>query len=128
YRVLFDRYQRLADATAALGAAAPPADLAARVIAAADRWRTADGSDAPCEAAARVFRTLGLSDLAWDYLTTRFANGSDSTPVRDLAEQLRQAGDAELADRAYVAAWNADPQDAQLLWDRAPVQGGLGRR
>ena len=36
-----------------------------------------------------------------------------------LAEALQHKGDADLADRAFAAAFEVEPTNAQVLWDRA---------
>jgi len=45
----------------------------------------------------------------------------------DLARTLGRQGDAELADRAYTAAFEAEPTNAQILWDRAVALRQTGR-
>jgi tetratricopeptide (TPR) repeat protein len=63
---------------------------------------------------------LGDRDLVWDYLTTPVAlHPAEAEPWRDLAQTLSRKGDLELADRAYQAAFEAEPTNAQILWDRA---------
>ncbi len=44
---------------------------------------------------------------------------NESGPWSTLAETLRQGGEPALADLAYKAAFDAEPTNAQLLWDRA---------
>jgi cytochrome c-type biogenesis protein CcmH/NrfG len=39
----------------------------------------------------------------------------------DLARLLRENGDVTLADRAYALAFEAEPTNAQILWDRAQL-------
>lgn len=120
YGKVLDHYQRLADAMVALKQA-PPDDFRARVVRAADRWRLqdADGS-AACRTAAAILHRLGDRDLAWDYRTTPIAHQpAESGPWLELATTLARLGDAPLADRAYRAAFEAEPTNAQLLWDRA---------
>ena len=36
-----------------------------------------------------------------------------------MAQALRADGDYDLADKAYAAAFVAEPTNAQILWDRA---------
>jgi tetratricopeptide (TPR) repeat protein len=120
YEKLLDAYQQLAVAMVTLKVQ-PPADFRAKVIRTADRWRALD-SDATtaCESAARILQTLGDRDLVWDYLTTPVAlHPAEAEPWRDLARTLSRKGDLELADRAYQAAFEAEPTNAQILWDRA---------
>jgi tetratricopeptide (TPR) repeat protein len=44
-----------------------------------------------------------------------------------LARSLRGKGDFDLADRAYRAAFDAEPTNAQILWDRAQTLRQAGR-
>jgi Flp pilus assembly protein TadD len=44
---------------------------------------------------------------------------NEAAPWHNLAHSLSQRGDLELADLAYTAAFEAEPTNAQLLWDRA---------
>jgi ferric-dicitrate binding protein FerR (iron transport regulator)/tetratricopeptide (TPR) repeat protein len=120
YGTLLNHYQWLAGAVTILKIDAPT-DLAARTIRAADRWRALDReASQPCDAAARVLKTLGDRDGAWDYFTTPIGTKpNEAGPWRDLANSLSYQGDLDLADRAYRAAFEAEPTDAQLLWDRA---------
>jgi tetratricopeptide (TPR) repeat protein len=108
----------------------PPADFTARVVRTADRWRALDSDgEQSCRAAARILQTLGGRDLAWDYLTTPVGlRPNESGPWVSLAASLRQRGDVELADRSYAAAFEAEPTNAQILWDRAQNLRQAGRR
>src|SRR5262249_18289595 len=66
--------------------------------------------------------------LGWDYLTTPVAlRPHEADPWAGLAQSLAQQGDLELADRAYAAAFAAEPTNAQLLWDRAEGLRQAGR-
>jgi Flp pilus assembly protein TadD len=130
YGALLSRYQKLASAVATLDDS-PPASLIGRVVRAADRWRSLDTEPtAACHAAARIFADLGAAEQAWDYLTTPLAaQPNEAAPWISLAEMLRQQGHVELADRAYASAFEAEPTNAQILWDRAQVllQSGRGK-
>ncbi len=128
YGKLLEHYQALARAVPILGVA-PPRDLAARTVRAADCWRALDRqSEAPCQSAATTLRLLGAPDLAWEYLTTPLGQRpNDAGPWRSLAETLAREGQPALADRAYVAAFEAEPTDAQILWDRARNLRQAGR-
>ncbi len=120
YGRLLGHYQWLASAVTVMKID-PPADLLPRTIRAADRWRALDrdGNQA-CESAARVLKVLGAGDLAWDYLTTPIGlKPNEAGPWQSLAAGLGQQGDLALADRAWKAAFEAEPTDAQLLWNRA---------
>jgi tetratricopeptide (TPR) repeat protein len=119
YGQLLGRYQQVAAALATVGSK-PPADFLGRVVQAADRWRALDTDPtAACQAAARIFADLGAADLAWDYLTTPLAARPN--------ESLRQQSQFELADRAYASAFEAEPTNARILWDRAQVLQQTGR-
>jgi tetratricopeptide (TPR) repeat protein len=127
YRKLLEHYQQLAEAMVTLKVR-PPEDFLAKVVRAADRWRALDrdGSGA-CQAAGRILQTLGDRDLSWDYLTTPVGlRPNEADPWLDLARTLSRQGDLDLADRAYMAAFEAEPTNAQILWDRAQNlrQGG----
>ena len=125
---LLGRYQQLANAIATLERD-PPAELVAKVIRAADRWRSLDSDDTPaCQAAARALGVMGLSDLAWDYLTTPLAERSNEAgPWVSLAGELRRQGRFELAVRAYTTAFEVEPTNAQVLWDKAQLLQQSGR-
>lgn len=92
-----------------------------RVIRAADRWRAHDPEGhIPCNLAGSIFKSLGRNDLAWDYLTSlQSLKGDDRPSLSGMAWEHCQAGQHELAERAYAVACEADPDNGQLLWDRA---------
>jgi tetratricopeptide (TPR) repeat protein len=120
YGKLLEHYDRLADAMVTLRMKPPP-DFLAKVVRAADHWRALDrdGSSA-CHMAGKILRTLGDKDLSWDYLTTPVGlRPNEAGPWQELAQDLSRRGDLQLADRAYTAAFEAEPTNAQLLWDRA---------
>jgi tetratricopeptide (TPR) repeat protein len=120
YGALLACYQQLADAVATLHTQ-PPRDFVTKVVRAADRWRAIDPDNtAACQAAARVLQHLGAADLAWDYLTTPLAERSnEAQPWQNLAQALRQEGEIALAERAYATAFELEPTNAQMLWERA---------
>jgi tetratricopeptide (TPR) repeat protein len=120
YGKLLEHYERLADAMVTLRVKPPP-DFLTRVVRAADRWRALDrGATTACQSAGRILRTLGDKDLSWDYLTTPVGlRPNEAEPWHELAVALSRKGDLELADRAFTAAFEAEPTNAQLLWDRA---------
>ncbi len=99
----------------------PPADFTSKVVRTADRWRALDPeADGACEIAGRILRTLGERELVWDYLTTPVARRpNESGPWVALAGTLSRTGELDLADRAYAAAFEAEPTDAGILWERA---------
>jgi tetratricopeptide (TPR) repeat protein len=121
YGSLLSHYEQLAGAFATLRQP-PPAEFVPRVVRAADRWRSLDPDDtAACQAAARVFKAVGATDLAWDYLTTAPSPGDGPAPWLNLAQSLHAEGQLELAGRAYALAFEAEPTNPQPLWSRARV-------
>jgi len=121
YEKLLGHYQDLANALVRLKMR-PPADFVAKVVRTADRWRSLDSeANDACELAGRVLRTVGERELVWDYLTTPVGRRpNESGPWVALANTLGRTGELDLADRAYyAAAFEAEPTDAQILWDRA---------
>jgi len=121
YGALLAHYQWLADASRNLKVAVP-ADLLARAVKAADRWRALDPEAGNCcNLAAKILRTVGgpeAESLAWDFLTTPLAlRPNESAPWLGLAATASQEGDLPLADRCYEAAFAAEPTNAQILWD-----------
>jgi tetratricopeptide (TPR) repeat protein len=128
YRQLLSEYQRLADAIATLESE-PPEDFVARIVAAADRWRSLDSDDTQAaQQAANVLTSLGRDELAWDYLTTPLADKpNEAAPWLDMANNLRQRGEFDLALKAFALAYEAEPTNAQLLWDRAQLLMQTGR-
>jgi thioredoxin-like negative regulator of GroEL len=120
YSRLLSHYEWLAGAASTMNIE-PPRDLLARTIRAADRWRALDrDSSQPCEMAARILKVFGARDLAWDYLTTPIGSRpNEAGPWQSLGQTLSREGDLDLADRAFRAAFAAEPTDAQILWEQA---------
>jgi Tfp pilus assembly protein PilF len=120
YGQLLSYYEEMANALERLKLR-PPADFAARLVRAADRWRALDpDGNGACEVAGRVLRTLGERELVWDYLTTPVGRRpNESDPWVALAGTLARTGELGLADRAYAAAFEAEPTNAEVLWERA---------
>ena len=127
YGRLLQSYAKLATAMATLEPESKA--LIARVVRAADRWRSLDvDPTAACQAAASILNDLGAAELAWDYATTPLAAKPDqAAPLVTLAEELRQQAQLDLAARAYASAFDAEPDNAQILWDRAQVLLQSGR-
>jgi ferric-dicitrate binding protein FerR (iron transport regulator)/tetratricopeptide (TPR) repeat protein len=125
YAALLNHYEWLAEASRNLRIE-PPADLAARVVQAADRWRRLDpdGTGA-CQQAARILRMLGGPEaeaLAWDYVTTPLAlRPNEAEPWLALAHDAVREGRLALADQCYEAAFAAEPTNAEILWERAKL-------
>lgn len=128
YGGLLNRYQQLANAIHTLQAE-PPAEFIGRVIRVADRWRSLDADPTmACQSAARVLQQLGAQELAWDYLTSPLAKKpNEAAPWRAMAQTLRAQANYDLADRAYQKAFEAEPTNAQVLWDRAQSLLQAGR-
>src|SRR5262249_36573176 len=107
----------------------PPEGFRERAVRAADRWRALDReAGPPCQAAARILQRLGERDLGWDYLTTPVGlRPNEADPWVALAQGLGHQGALDLADRAYAAASEAEPTNAQILWDRAENLRQAGR-
>jgi tetratricopeptide (TPR) repeat protein len=120
YGKVLQHYQKLAEAMVTLKVQPPP-NFVAKVVRAVDRWRALDPESADaCHTAARILQRLGQKDLGWDYLTTPIAfRPAEAGPWLSLAQTLGRQGDLLLADRAYKAAYEAEPTNAQILWDRA---------
>jgi tetratricopeptide (TPR) repeat protein len=130
YGRLLDHYASLARAVTAIKIE-PPRDLLAKTVRAADCWRALDRdqSSRPCDMAAGILRSLGATDLAWEYQTTPLGQRpNESGPWLGLAQSLQREGDFALADRAYAAAFAAEPTNAQILWDQAQSLRQNGRQ
>jgi len=129
YGRLLDHYNFLANAVSTLKIEVP-ADLPARTIRAADRWRALDrDSNQVCDKAGRILKTLGARDMAWDYLTTPIGLlPNEARPWRDLAHSMAHQGELELANRAFQAAFESEPTDAEILWEQAQNLDRSGKR
>jgi ferric-dicitrate binding protein FerR (iron transport regulator)/tetratricopeptide (TPR) repeat protein len=129
YGRLLEHYRSLARAVTAMKID-PPRDLLARTVRAADCWRALDRDEAgrPCDEAAAILRSLGANELAWEYQTTPIASKpNESGPWLGLAQSLQREGDFALADRAFAAAFAAEPTNPQILWDRAQAMRQNGQ-
>jgi tetratricopeptide (TPR) repeat protein len=120
YGKLLEHYQNQVDALVSLKLT-PPADFLAKTVRTADRWRALDSDgEAACQAAGRILQSLGERELVWDYLTSPVSlHPNESGPWLGLARSLGRRGELDLADRAFTAAFEAEPTNAQILWDRA---------
>ncbi|MEQ8785309.1 MAG: VIT domain-containing protein [Pirellulaceae bacterium] len=129
YGALLAQYQRLADAIATLESE-PPADFVERIVIAADRWRYLDEDDTQAsQAAANILSSLGRRELAWDYLTTPLAEKpNEAAPWLGMAQNLRSRGEMDLAAKSYALAYEAEPTNAQILWDQSQLLLQMGRR
>ncbi len=128
YGALLGHYAEVVRATATLGQK-PPADLAAKVVRAADRWRALDiDGTLACGPAFQSLRALGDTDLAWDYLLMSSGTDRDGFTWANLAQSLQQSEDFDLAERAYAQACLVDPGNPNLARARADnlMQAGRG--
>src|SRR5208283_554975 len=84
-------------------------------------WRALDREQGQCcELAAGVLRALGMRELAWEYMTTPVGLApGESSPWQNMAQALNREGDFALANLAYKAAFEAEPTNAQILWEQA---------
>jgi ferric-dicitrate binding protein FerR (iron transport regulator) len=127
YAALLAHYAEVVRATATLGQK-PPADLAAKVVRAADRWRWLDVDGTAASAAAfQSLRGLGQADLAWDYLLMSSGAGREGFAWVNLAQQLQQEEDFDLAERAYEQVCAENPGNPDLLRARADNLMRAGR-
>ena len=108
---------------------APQPDFTDKVIAAADRWRAlSPENDRPSTEAAAILAQLGDKTRAWDYRTTPLARKPhESGAIWALASSLVSDGDRDQADAAFQSAFDAEPTNPQILWDRADNLRRLGR-
>ena len=122
YTGLLTRFENVIDAAATLETDIPD-DLFARIIRAADQWRSLeDDPTACCHITARLLSKLHRRDLAWSYLTTPLAERSgESAPWRTLAETLTQQKQVELADVAWSKAFEFEQTNPEILLGHAKM-------
>ncbi len=122
YTELLAKYDELITAAATLEIA-PPVELAASIIQAADQWRTLDDDDtAACQTAARLLAKLKKQDLAWDYLITPLAeNSGESAPWIAMARNLSNETQADLADIAWTRAFEFETTNPEILFEHATM-------
>jgi hypothetical protein len=119
YGALLNHYAEVVRAAATLGQK-PPADLEAKVIRAADRWRYLDVDGATASAAAyQSLRGLGDADTAWDYALMSWRPDQEGFAWLNMAQSLQQQEDFDLAERAYQQACLVAPGNADLMRLRA---------
>jgi tetratricopeptide (TPR) repeat protein len=126
---LLERYRDAADGLAGSGDDAKQ-QVVARVVRAADRWRSWDphAGDA-CRLAADALARLGAVDLAWDYLTSPLVGATEASIAWDeRGREYRRQGQYELAQRAYALAFEMHPANAEILWNRAQALLEAGHR
>jgi hypothetical protein len=128
YAEILAKYEELITASTTLELA-PPADLAARIVQAADQWRILDEDDtAACQTASRLLARLNSKDLAWDYLTTPLAeNSGESAPWIALARSLGTDTQTDLADMAWTQAFALESTNPEILLEHARLLRSAGR-
>ena len=128
YAELLAKFEELITASTTLELA-PPADLTARIVQAADQWRTLDDDDtAACQTAARLLGKLNSKDLAWDYLTTPLAeNSGESAPWIALARSLGTDTQTDLAHMAWTQAFELESTNPEILLEHARMLQAAGR-
>ena len=81
-----------------------------------------------CPLTAQLLYKLGAKDLAWEYLNTPLAIfPPDAEGWSELAKALVKQEDFELAALAYEQAFEAEPGNAQMLWDWAQALDRAGK-
>jgi tetratricopeptide (TPR) repeat protein len=128
YTSLLTEYDELITAAMTLEIT-PASDLFARVIKAADQWRSLDDDDtAACQMASRLLSKLQQTELAWDYLATPLAeNSGESTPWIALARSLGEEKLVELAEMAWTRAFEFEPTNPDILLEHARLLQTAGR-
>ncbi len=123
-----NRYEAVIDAATTLETNVPD-DLYARIIRAADQWRSLDDDATQCcQTAARLLSKLNRKSLAWAYLTTPLADSSgESAPWRALAEHLTSQKEVDLADMAWVKAFEFEQSNPEILLAHAKMLQANGR-
>jgi ferric-dicitrate binding protein FerR (iron transport regulator)/predicted Zn-dependent protease len=129
YGRLLMQYDNAAQGLAVAGQS-PTTPFLGKVIRTADRWRALDtDSTAACQLAARVLQKCGQTEMAWDYLTTPLGQRpNEAAPWLALAKTLQGDSALDLADKAFAQAYDAEPTNAQILWDRAQNLEQMGKR
>lgn len=129
YSKLMNRFEEVIDASATLQLPSPE-ELVARIVRAADQWRSIDDDDTQCcRMTAELLRKLNRRDLAWAYLTCPLANSAgEAGSWKTLAEELAKANEFELADLAWDRACNLQRTNPDLLLKHAELHRIRGNR
>lgn len=129
YQGLMQRFAEVIDAAATLETDVPD-DLYARLIRAADQWRSLDADATTCcQTTARLLMKLKRRDEAWQYLTTPLAGRSgESAPWRTLAQSLTESQDVDLADMAFARAFATEQTNPEILLEHAVFLQSRHRR
>lgn len=128
YSDLLSRYEQMINAAAVLEIREPQ-NLAARIVRAADQWRSLDrDSTQCCQQTARILNKLRLRDQAWDFLTTPLSlHPGESAPWRQLAENLTSQKQTDLADMAWSRAFEFEKTNPEILLKHAQMLRAHGR-
>lgn len=128
YSEVMKRFEETIDASATLETELPD-DLSARIIRAADQWRSLeDDPTLCCHMAARLLAKMGQRQMSWSYLTTPLAGRSgESAGWRKLAEELTGQQQAVLADLAWTKAFEYERTNPEILLGHARVLQASGR-
>jgi tetratricopeptide (TPR) repeat protein len=123
FRKLFESYQHWAEQCRTDVRQRP--DVTRRVLVAADQWRVIEPDDSTvCQTAARVLRSLGEMDAAWEYLTTPIADKpGESSAWLPVARVLGEFGEVDRARQAFDSAFVLEPTNADILWEHAVFAG-----
>ncbi len=127
YTNLLTRFEKVIDASTTLQTAVPQ-DTFARIIRAADQWRSLeDDATTCCHLTARILAKLNQRDLAWNYLTTPLAGRSgESASWRTLAVNLTEQKQVELAVLAWSKAFEFEQTNPELLLSHAKMLAANG--
>ena len=127
YTALLQKYEEIANASATLEQE-PPKDLAARIVRAADQWRSMEDDETQvCQLASRILTKLDERDLAWDYATTPLGTQPGSGSWRNLGRSLAQQDDIDRADNAFSRAFEFEQTNPEILWEHANMLRNSGR-
>lgn len=128
YSRLMDRYRQVIEASEILETEVP-ADLYARIIRAADQWRSMEDDPTDCcQVAAELLRKLRRQDEAWQYLTTPLADRSgESSPWQRLAKELTATSQFELADMAWTRAFRFEKTNPEILLEHSKMLAAANR-
>jgi len=129
YSKLMNKFEEIIDAAATLQLP-PPEELVARIVRAADQWRSIDDDDTQCcRMTAELLRKLNRRDLAWAYLTSPLAGrAGESGSWKTLAEELIKANELALADIAWERAYDLQQTNPDLLLKHAEMHRTQGNK
>lgn len=127
YTALLQKYEEIADASTTLEQE-PPKDLAARIVRAADQWRSMEDDETQaCQLASRILTKLDERELAWDYATTPVGTQPGSASWQSLGRHLAGAKDIDQANTAFERAFEFEQTNPQILLEHATLLRANGR-